>query len=343
MSIFRKQGVYWIDYYVDGRRKRERIGSSRKLAHEVLHKRKAEIAEGRFFPERRQKSITFREMADKYWRLRGQYFRSNSWRYMLPKIVQALGTNPLRNISVADLQEFYNQMREQTSVANANRYMTLISSIFNCAAEWGDYSGKNPTSKIKDKRGEKRRLRYLSKEEITLLLSGCNLRIYPAVMCALLTGMRKGEILGLTWENVNLEHGVIYILQSKSGKPREIPIPPKLRSVFLGLQVKKEGRVFEIPEITLRREFTKAVRDAGIRDFRFHDLRHTFASHFIMSTSNLPVLQQILGHASAAMTQRYAHLAKSHLVAEMTTFDSSMPAAQPNISGNGHLLQIPST
>jgi hypothetical protein len=75
---------------------------------------------------------------------------------------------------------------------------------------------------------------------------------------------------------------------------------------------KASGNVFELPDITLRRLFAKALRTAGINGFRFHDLRHTFASHFIMKTSNLPVLQQILGHASPQMTQRYAHLAKGH-------------------------------
>lgn len=115
------------------------------------------------------------------------------------------------------------------------------------------------------------------------------------------------------------------MLKSKSGKPREVPIAPKLHDVLISLSSKRDGLIFDIPEITLRRYFGTALREAKIFGFRFHDLRHTFASHFIMRTGDLPTLQEILGHHSPQMTQRYAHLAKGHLASEMQIFDSAMP------------------
>ena len=118
---------------------------------------------------------------------------------------------------------------------------------------------------------------------------------------------------------------VIYILQSKSGKPREIPIASKLRDILLGLGQKSQGLVFNLPVIMLRRYFDKAARDVGITGFRFHDLRHTFASHFVMRTNDLPTLQKLLGHSSPAMTQRYAHLSGGHLASEMAAFESAIP------------------
>ncbi|MCG3206184.1 MAG: Tyrosine recombinase XerC [Elusimicrobia bacterium] len=82
--------------------------------------------------------------------------------------------------------------------------------------------------------------------------------------------------------------------------------------------------LFDVSEDVLHTEFTKAVKAAGIQDFRFHDLRHSFASHFIMRTNDLPTLQKLLGHHSPAMTQRYAHLSKGHIQVGMLTFDAGM-------------------
>ncbi len=147
--------------------------------------------------------------------------------------------------------------------------------------------------------------------------------------------MRRGELHALRWENVDIERRLIYILQSKSGKPRELPMGRKLVETLASLGVKKEGPVFGVPEITLRVHFKHAMIAAEIRDFRFHDLRHTFASHFIMRTGDLPSLQKLLGHSSPEMTQRYAHLAKGHLSAKIDAFDSAMPV---ELGRDGHYM-----
>jgi integrase len=138
--------------------------------------------------------------------------------------------------------------------------------------------------------------------------------------------MRQGELLRLDWKNVSLERLTIYILEAKSGKPREVPITNKLREVLETLGPKREGSVFDLPKITLRRHFEKAMAGAHIAGFRFHDLRHTFASHFIMRTNDLPALQRLLGHSTPAMTLRYAHLSNGHMAANMATFEAGMPA-----------------
>jgi len=157
-------------------------------------------------------------------------------------------------------------------------------------------------------------------------------------MVALYSGMRKGEILSLSWDCVDFDQRIIYVAMSKSGKPRMIPMAPTLRAVFRDLGPKNRGPVFDVPEITLRRYFSKALKTAGINSFRFHDLRHTFASHFIMRTRNLPVLQAILGHATPSMTLRYAHLASSHLEDSMLAFESAMPSENATVPDVGHLF-----
>ncbi|MFH1723132.1 MAG: site-specific integrase [Elusimicrobiota bacterium] len=204
----------------------------------------------------------------------------------------------------------------------------MIRSVFNRARMWGDFYGENPALGVKADREPAHRLRYLSRDEMDRLLRAAHPRLRPVLLCALLTGMRRGEILGLDWENVDLERGLIYVLKSKSGKPREIPIAGKLRDVLAELIPRASGSVFGFPYITLRRLFARALREAGIHSFRFHDLRHTFASHFIMRTNDLPTLQALLGHSTPAMTRRYAHLSRGHLASEMAAFESAIPATE---------------
>jgi len=191
------------------------------------------------------------------------------------------------------------------------------------------FYGDNPACRVKLGRGAHHRLRFLSETEMIRLMEVCHPRLKPVVACALMTGMRKSELLNLAWENVSLAQGIIYILKSKSGRPRQIPIIPQLQDIFMALQPKACGSVFNLPEIMLRRLFAKAIAQSGIQEFRFHDLRHTFASHFIMRTHNLPVLQEIMGHATPQMTQRYAHLSPGYMAAAVNKLDGVFAGSLP--------------
>lgn len=342
MGLFKKGESWYIDYYHGRRRKREKIGPSKTLAKEVLRKRQAQGAERRFFPERQQHSIAFSQAVEKYWKLEGQYLKAKGIRSVFEALKVKFGGRRLSDIAVSDVQEIYNKKAEETSASTANRLIAFLSPVFNRAKDWGDFLGENPAEKIRRRKPGNHRLRFLEEEEIRRLFLACSASIMPILSCAVLTGMRKGEILGLSWENVDLERNIIFILKSKSGKAREIPIGGKLREVFLALGPQAQGSVFNVPEITLRRRFSLALKDAKIETFRFHDLRHTFASHFVMKTGDLPTLQKILGHSSPQMTQRYAHLAKGHLAAKMEKFDSSMPIESLDLPRDGHYLDTSS-
>jgi len=164
------------------------------------------------------------------------------------------------------------------------------------------------------------RLRFLSKEEIQNLIDACAAHISPIVLMALNTGMRKGEILSLVWEQVDLKHGFILLIDTKNGERREIPINETLRyslsslprhiaSPYVFWQGDDGKRYMDV-----RRSFRSALKRAGIRDFRFHDLRHTFASHLVMAGVDITTVKELLGHKTLTMTMRYAHLAPSHKV-----------------------------
>lgn len=329
MGRIRLRGRTWyVDYRCNGRRFKERIGPNKSLARQVLAKRETEIAEGRFFAKRPAPALTFGQMTAKWWQLHGQHLKSRSAKYMRDKLLGVFRDQRLDELGVAELQQYYNLRCLDSSVSTANKYLALIAEIFAAAETWGDFAGRSPTKGVKKRRLENRRDRFLSAGEIKSLLAMCSPRIYPILVCALLTGMRRGEILGLCWEDVSLERDLIYILRSKTGKPREIPLAPKLKEVLLALPPRVAGPVFDVPVITLRRCFAKALAAAGIPACRFHDLRHTFASHFVMRTGNLAAAQRVLGHASPRMTQRYAHLAQDYMMAEMLRYDRAVPVGE---------------
>jgi integrase len=326
MGKIRLRGRTWyIDYRCDGRRIKERVGPSKSLAKQVLAKRETEIAEGRFFPKKPGPPLTFGQMTAKWWQLHGQHLKSGSAKYMRDKLLAVFKDKRAVEMGSAELQQYYNLRCADSSVSTANKYLALIAEIFTAAERWGDFAGRNPTRGVKKQRMENRRDRFLSEEEIRSLLGMCSPRIYPILVCALLTGMRRGEILGLCWENVSLNHNLIYILQSKTGRPREIPLAPKLKEVLLAMPPRASGPVFDVPVITLRRYFERTLKAAGIPACRFHDLRHTFASHFVMQTGNLAAAQRVLGHASPRMTHRYAHLAQDYMMTEMLRYDRAVP------------------
>jgi len=132
--------------------------------------------------------------------------------------------------------------------------------------------------------------------------------------------MRRGEILNLKWENVDLKHGFILLEKTKNGERREIPMNEALKQLFRQLFAQRRldtDYIFVNPQTGKRytefkRSFHTALRKAGIRDFRFHDLRHTFASQLVMNGVDLKTVQELLGHKYITMTMRYSHLSQAH-------------------------------
>lgn len=181
--------------------------------------------------------------------------------------------------------------------------------MVNKGVEWGMASEETlkAVRKVKLLPGENKRLRYLTIEEFQRLLDCCRQHLKPIVLVAVHSGMRKGEILNLKWDQVDLRNNFILLDKTKNGERREIPINGKLKELFASIPRSLESEYVFVdmkgkPYGNIKRSFNTALRRAEIRDFHFHDLRHTFASHLMMNGCTLRDVQELLGYKSTAMT-----------------------------------------
>lgn len=209
------------------------------------------------------------------------------------------------------------------TAATVNRYMAILSHVFTIALkEWGwvEHNPLRRVTKMKEPRG---RVRFLSDDErVSLLEAAKNSEgtyLYLIVVLALSTGARKMEILGLKWQDVNLARCVITLHETKNGERRVLPLTghalelmqehAKIRNLDCDLIF--PGKNFKNP-MDIRTPWETVLKRANIKDFRFHDLRHSAASYLAMNGASLAEIAEILGHKTLQMVKRYAHLSDAH-------------------------------
>jgi len=323
-GIYKRGNIYYIRY-VDpsGKVIRESARTTNlKEALKFLAQRKAEVLKGEIHERVKIKNYSFKELAERYkeW-AEIQKSWNKSKRYMVEVLEQRFGNIALRKLEPSIIGKFVvDIVKQDKKPATVNKYLVILKHMLRKAVEWNmveDFILKRLSS-IKQLRLNNRRLRYLTKEEIERFLSCCDEKLYPIVFTALNTGMRKSEILGLKWSNVDLKNGYIYIERSKNEESRVIPMNKRLLELFKRMYEKRQGDyVFINPKTgdrykDIKSAFKTALKKAGIKNFHFHDLRHTFASHLVMAGVDLTTVKELLGHKDIKMTLRYSHLAPEH-------------------------------
>ena len=233
------------------------------------------------------------------------------------------------------------------SNATSNRYLAPLSKACKTAIRLYQWMETNPVSMVERLPEPKGRVRYLtltkpeedtatSTSELQRLRKACRASRNPfletIVVLAISTGGRQGELLGLTWDHVDLERGRLTFEKTKNGERRSVP----LQGDALDL-MHEHRRVHRRVDTSLvfpnrrgngplniRNAWEQAVRIAEIEDFRFHDLRHTAASYLAMNGASALDIAAVLGHKTLAMTKRYAHLSDSHLSSVVGRMNSNI-------------------
>ena len=317
MALYQKDGNWFIDYYANGRRKREKVGTSKSLAEIVLKKRKVELAENRYLDIKKEQRVKFEDFSEEYLELHSKHKKSY---YTDTKIVGLLkrlfGGKYLYEISSLDIERFKSQRAKEVSPATVNRALAVLKSMFNRAILWGK-AEHNPCKGVKLFKENNQRLRFLEREEVDKLLSNCCEHLRPIVIVALHTGMRKGEILGLKWRDIDIKRNMIYLADTKNGEKREVPMNDIVQKTIIGVLKHPESQYIFCnndgqPYGDIKKSFLTAVNKSGIINFHFHDLRHTFASQLVMAGVDLNTVRELLGHKSLEMTLRYSHLSPDH-------------------------------
>lgn len=341
MGLYKRQDTrgetWYIRYKFNGRDIREAIGPSKREAELVLGKRKAAIREGRFFDVCKADRVSFRELAERYAKEHAAHHKAESTNasdhYRRILLVKEFGEHTLKQIDAGAVNSLLARLREEgRSPATVNRVRALLSHIFTKGIHWGLCSS-NPVRLVKALREDNRRVRYLMPDEVARLLAESPGWLRPIVLTAVHTGMRKEELLSLTWEQINSRERTIHLVRTKNGRARTLPItdelwktlsalPRRLHSPFVFAREDGSRYVKE----RIRGAFERALRRARIEDFHFHDLRHTFASNLVMAGVDLLTVKELLGHRTMDMTVRYAHLAPSHTRGAVLALEKALSA-----------------
>ncbi len=359
-SMFKdNHGRWWLDYYTpEGKRRRKLCGSFEDTRTELARINVAKKEERFIDPHM---APTFETYSRKYLDTVSVHKESHDSETRLMKNLTAFfGTSRLSKIKRSRVIEYRKERVKKVSPTTVNREVALLRHLFNVAIDEG-LLAVNPARGGPGLKAfkEQRRTRYLDMDEINALLAAIQARVaknstdklkmnakkfweylHAAVMVAFHTGMRKGEILGLKWEQINWEKRNILLTDTKNGEPRRIPIDTVMlrelsdqrarisnhaneairRAEFVFPSYDRDGKIVALADVKVA--FGRVLRDAEIRNFRFHDLRHTFASHYMMSGGNLYTLAKILGHKDFKMTQRYADLSPDFIDRERERMDS---------------------
>ncbi|OGS23266.1 MAG: hypothetical protein A2252_09280 [Elusimicrobia bacterium RIFOXYA2_FULL_39_19] len=325
-----KNGIWHLDYYVSGKRVREKIGTDRKLAEIVLKKRKVEVAECKFL--NKKKKYRFFKLCDTYLK---NYSLPNKRSYdsdvgFVKCFKEHFKDIYLDQFTPLLIEKYKSERCCSVKPSSVNRALVVLKSMFSRAVEWG-ITEANPVKKVKLFSVDNGRLRFLSTEEIKRLLDNCSGYLYDIVVLALTTGMRRGEILNMKWEDVDLKNGTIFIPfgNSKNKHSREIPMNSILMHTFNNIKrnpkslyvfCHSDGRMI----LDIKKSFGTALRKAEIQEATFHTMRHTFCSQLALAGVDIFTIKELVGHRKIEMTMRYAHLTPNHKKAALEILNNKI-------------------
>ena len=337
MGAIRKRGKSYIITYYDssGRRRWETVGPNLHEARQVLAERMWERRSGksRVPPDKMTVAELVKKWKDNYLTVQQQLDRLKpstirSYESSLDSHIEPFfGARQLAEVTLAGVQEFIKMLLGKgLSAKTIGNVIVILKEMFKHAVQWG-YLDANSVQYVERPRGEDKEMDVLTPEEVRRLLDAQEEPLRTLLLTAVLTGMRQGELFGLQWEDIDfarhqvhvrrsLWHGTLGTPKSRRSR-RAIDMPPTLEQALQQVSTKRRSEFVFCSERGTpldadnfrHREFPEALRRAGLRRIRFHDLRHTYTSLLIAHGAHPKYIQAQLGHASIQTTlDRYGHL-----------------------------------
>ena len=313
MSLLRRGNIWWSYFYVDGVRHQYSTGTSNlRKAKRIEDKLREEINDQRFQIVQADPNMKFGELA-------ARFIASGSVRphhlYHLKFLLPFFSEFPVLRITKSLAEEFRHRRRRENPAikdATVNRDLSVLRRVVYWAID-EQLIGANPLGRLKMARERRIRRQILSVVEEHLLLQAAKDHLYPMVVMALDTGMRRGEITGQRWEDVDFSQRLLYVTRSKTaeGESREIPLTARLFDLLADLR-KPEGLIISFqgrPVRIIKRTWKTALNNAKIRHVRFHDLRHTFNTRLMEAGVLQEVRMALMGHSAGSKVHAtYTHI-----------------------------------
>lgn len=320
----------------------DRLTDARKWVQQT----EAAMREGRHFKTSESRKRILEDLIDKYLKerlpLRGEDKETVGpqlqwWRQQLGKRL----LSDVTPVLIAEQRDrLVNEPINGRKLASATvvRYLASLSVCMTYAIEDLGWLESNPVRQVRKPKPARGRVRFLSPEERERLLTACeqstNDFLHAVVVLALSTGARMSEITGLTWKDVDAHRKRLVLRDTKNGEDRAVPLAHNAFALLQNLRkVRRIDTDYVFPRkdglkpMEIRKAWEKAVRAAGLDDFRFHDLRHTAASYLAMNGATLVEISNILGHKSMQMVKRYAHLTEQHTAGILERMNAQQFAA----------------
>jgi integrase len=307
---------YWIEYYLNGRRTRERVGRSKQAAENRIREIQTAKAEGRHINKNKNSLVNLGNLRDWYLDL-PEVMQKRSFRHIQTSInivVSHVGQKlSLSQLGPEDIEKFRKiRLRENTlwgrpaKPATVNRNVANFRAMLNRAVDYGKLE-INPIGRIKQLEENNIRERVLSQDEFERLLSNCHGEIKGCVLIAYYLPMRQEEIVNLTWEEIDFKHGFIRLgaNRTKTKTVRSIPMHQKIIYYLQCLPRPLNGGFVFSKRCYNRKAYKKAVQAVGLGDFNFHDLRHCAINNLRLAGNDHFVIKQASGAKTDSAFKRY--------------------------------------
>ncbi len=322
--------VWWIEYYDhDKHLRRERIGPNKAAAEQRLREILSARAEGRYIKKSPDGVTRFKDLVKWYLGLpevKGKRSYAKDQMHCR-RLISYFGEKLLKDITPAKVEAYKHQRLSDishrgkpTRPATVNREITTFKTIFNKAVKNGK-ADRNPAQGVKQLKENNERDRILSQEEYVRLLAHCPPHLNPIIRVAYHTGMRRGEILNLTWGQVDLKEGFLRLRaeDTKTNEGRLVPLNKELikmlKAMPRGLPMTPVFTYKGQPLAEMKRSFATACKRAGIEGFTFHDLRHTAINNWRIAGHDYFRIMAATGHKTMNVFKRYNTVGKEELKA----------------------------